>query len=283
MKTYYKFEANGFKKNLLLVLFALLIVFPIEADTKDAIKQLMVADKEYAAGKYDRAVSTYESVMQMYGVSASTLYNLGNAYFKTGNIGRAMVCYERAHKLAPRNKQISNNLAYVSSKIADNNIAGAGKDKEILTPDAPSFLDSVHNVVAVETSSNSWALFAVISFILMLTAAAIYVFSTNVAARKAGFFSGLIFLLFTGIFISLAAYSAREFNSEKEGIVTAFKVTLKSEPEKDSKSVGPALNQGTKLEVVEARMNPDGKIGWYKVRLNSRLSGWIDSADYEVI
>ena len=276
-------------KNKFIRIIALLVVSVlslnsyVKADSKDAVRLILAADSAYKSGKYGEAAATYESIMQMYGVSASTLYNLGNAYVKSGDLGKARVCYERARKLEPGNKQINNNLMYISSKIEDTNKAMAGKDKDFLTPDAPSFLESVNNAVAVDTSSNSWAILAVMSFIALVAALALYIFSHNVMARKTGFFSSMAFLVFTGIFVSLAFVSASEFNSRKEGVVTSYRVGLQSNPDEGSKANGIQLTQGTKAHVEEETISAEGKVEWYRIRLNSRVEGWIKSSDFEII
>ena len=59
----------------------------------------------------------------------SSLFNLGNAYMRSGNLGKARLCYERAKRLSPDDGRIENNLAYVSSKVDDANAANSGKDK----------------------------------------------------------------------------------------------------------------------------------------------------------
>lgn len=277
-----------FKSRLVHALsLVLVMVFAIPAsamaDSKDAISLLVKANAEYNAGHYDQAIAGYESVMQMYGVSAASLYNLGNAYVKAGNLGRARLCYERARRLDPSGKQIINNLEYVEMRVADTNAASAGKDKELVSPDAPSFMDSVYNMVAVNTSSNFWAAFAIMAFMLLLSAIAVYIFSSNVVARKSGFFGGILFLAFTGIFLALSFIAARKFDSRSEGVVTAFRAVLRAEPSAGAKAVASPLSAGTKLQIEEEERSPKGDVIWYKVRLNSRIDGWVSASEYELI
>lgn len=272
-------------KHIILLLSVIMLLLPLagRADTKDAISGILVADSAYNAGDYAGAIEIYENVMEMHGVSASSLFNLGNCYVKAGNMGRARLCYEKARRLDPGNKEIENNLAYIASKVNDANVATAGKDKELLAQDVPSFFESVHKSVAVETSSDSWAILAAMAFALLIGAVALYIFSRNVALRKAGFFSSIAFLFFTVVFIALSFVAASEFNSDREGVVTAYRVSLLKTPEAGGKSTGPTLNQGTRLTVEEEQLDSSGEVAWYKVRLNSRVEGWISPSDYELI
>lgn len=273
-------------KPYLIVIFSLVVpllaVFSAKAEKSD-ISALEIADVAYNSGDYSRAIEIYDSVMQREGTSASALFNLGNAYYKTGDMGRARICYERARRLAPRNKEILNNLAYLTSKVDDANIAMAGKDKERVTQDAESFWHTVHNTIAVESTSDSWALLAVMAFVLLIGAVALYIFSRNVAARKAGFFSAIIFLVCSASFVAIAFISASESESGKNVVLTGYKVSLLKEPREDAQLSWESLTQGTRLEIEDEETDASGKPVWYKVRLNSRLSGWVKASELEVI
>ena len=54
------------------------------------------ADTEYQKGNYQQAIRDYEEILNNYGVSAEVYYNLGNAYYRTDNITKAVLNYERA-------------------------------------------------------------------------------------------------------------------------------------------------------------------------------------------
>ena len=85
---------------------------PVEAVTKTE------ADKAYQEKKYQQAIKDYESLLHS-GVSASLYYNLGNAYYRTGNITKAILNYERAALLEPGNSDIRFNLQFACSKTID--------------------------------------------------------------------------------------------------------------------------------------------------------------------
>ncbi len=270
-------------KYFIMILAIVINMLPVSAETKDFNLSIKAADSAYNAGNYQDAISIYEDLMKAKGVSASLLFNLGNCYVKSGDLGKARLCYERAHLIVPGSKEIENNLGYISSKIDDSNLATAGKDKDLLTYDAPSFFESVYKNVALETTSDTWAMLASVFFALMIGAVALYVFSRNVVLRKTGFFSSIAFLIFTISFISLAYIASGARNKNREGIVTAYRINLLKTPGQDGKSVGPTLNQGTKLLIEEEQVDKSGTAKWYKVRLNSHLNGWISSSDYELI
>jgi tetratricopeptide (TPR) repeat protein len=70
-----------------------------------------VAAHAAAGGDYQSAVQNYEQVLHRQGFSAAVLFNLGNAQLRLGKPARAILEYERALVLAPRNPAIEANLA----------------------------------------------------------------------------------------------------------------------------------------------------------------------------
>lgn len=241
------------------------------------------ADTAYVHGDYDRAVKLYNAVIEQTGVSASLLYNLGNAYYKSGNEGEARLCLERAKRLDPSNKDISQNITYLSTRIEDANKAEMKGKKGSVAPDEPGFFGRVNRKISVDTSSNAWAQMALMSFILLVLALALYFFATQVRLKKIGFFSGLIFIFFTVIFIVFAEMAASHFESRNEAVLTQFKLTLSAEPETDAPAVGFPLHRGTKFHILDSELNPDGEVGWYKVELNHNNVGWVPADAIAII
>src|SRR3982751_6726148 len=66
---------------------------------------------EYARGQFQEAIRDYQSLVQAGQWSAPLFYNLGNAYFRAGDFGRAILNYERAWALQPQHPESLANLA----------------------------------------------------------------------------------------------------------------------------------------------------------------------------
>ena len=106
----------------------ILIVFPLVAlccgtvvAQADADKIWDDANTAYINADYVAAIDGYEKLLDS-GLESDRLYlNLGNAYFKRGMNGKAILNYNRALKLAPSDDDIRYNLsianAYVQDKI----------------------------------------------------------------------------------------------------------------------------------------------------------------------
>lgn len=272
------------KHNIIrLVCLLCISILTIPAFADPQAKGLAEADRAYNAGNYQDAIEIYIAAMEMEGVSAPALFNLGNACVKAGDYGKAALCYERAHRLDPSNKSITENLEYVKAKVSDaNKLELRGKNLNVM-PDAPSFFLAVYNNVTTDTSADYWATLAALAFVMTLFAIALYIFSSNIVVRKTGFFTSFLFLACCIAFLIFSFGAAKHFNSEDEGIITDYKIELREEPGDKSKPSTTPLCRGTKLTVLDDEVNSRGEVTWYKVRLNSDFIGWIPASAFEII
>ncbi|WP_449437698.1 tetratricopeptide repeat protein [Pedobacter steynii] len=74
---------------------------------------------QYAKAQYKEAAQSYEEVLKDGYKSADVYFNLGNAYYKMGEMAPAILYYEKAYKLTPGDQEISLNLQLANLKIAD--------------------------------------------------------------------------------------------------------------------------------------------------------------------
>ncbi|MEW6050581.1 MAG: tetratricopeptide repeat protein [Candidatus Zixiibacteriota bacterium] len=71
-----------------------------------------LGNNAYENKLYDDAIASYSRVLAG-GLESSNLYfNLGNAYFKKGDLGHAIVNYLKASRLSPGDEDIKSNLAF---------------------------------------------------------------------------------------------------------------------------------------------------------------------------
>ena len=76
------------------------------------------ADALYRSGEYQQAAEKYEQIASSI-QNAAVYYNLGNTYFRLGNRGRAILNYERAKRLMPRDKDTNFNLKVAKKQNVD--------------------------------------------------------------------------------------------------------------------------------------------------------------------
>src|SRR5205809_228796 len=68
------------------------------------------ANRLYEQGKYPEAIALYQAILKTGRSSSAVWYNLGNACFKHGELGRAICFYLKARALSPRDADIQANL-----------------------------------------------------------------------------------------------------------------------------------------------------------------------------
>ena len=262
-----------------------MMIYGLFALTADASPSISSADSAYNAGNYTEAINIYREVLEDSGVSASLLYNLGNAYLQNDDYGNAMLCYQKAKKLEPSNKLINGNLKYLSGKIEDANKAEQKGKRKKVEEDTPNFFQNIHSSIAQNTASNTWATWAAAFFLLFSGCVCLYLFNSNVLMRKTGFFGGFILLGLSIICLVCAYMGAAESENHDYGVIIAFKTALQTEPGRNtdnSKNEG-VLTRGTKIRIISEETDADGTVNWYKVRLNSDYIGWVESKDIAII
>lgn len=268
---------NWFRKITVAAACAFVGFFPVSAATSEEARQA------YDDGEYAKAAQLYEEVAAERGVSAPLLTNMGNAYFKTGDFGHAMLCYQRALRIDPSDSQAKENISYIESKVEDNNKAEAKGKKVSVAPEDRSFFSSLRRYIVYSHASDSWALWAGCLFVLTCVCGAVYIFASGVLARKIGFFGGFIAFGLSVITLLFALVSASDRKKSSEGVVTAYKVQLLTEPHKDAKPSPNPVTRGTVMTIQELEHEPTDSLKWYRVRLNSDYAGWIEANDFQPI
>lgn len=249
------------KSKATLVLFFMLmgVALPSNAITKQN------ADVEYQKGNYQQAIKDYEELLKS-GASADIYYNLGNAYYRTDNITRAVLNYERAYQLSPGDADINFNLQFARSKTIDK-----------ITPVSEMFFISWYRILVYYTSVDHWAKCGIIAFIASLLCVLIFFFAHKVLVRKIGFYSGLgLFVLF--LLCNLFAYQQkRAFETRKGAIVTAPTVNVKKTPAKQSADLY-VIHEGTRVDITDKTMEK-----WRGIKLADGREGWIETKQIEEI
>lgn len=230
------------------------------------------ADSAYSADNFTLAEALYLQAMKTGGTSATLFYNLGNAYYRQGNLGKAIVNYERALKLDPTNNDARANLDFVNSKITDKQT------------DSGSYLDSLWNSTVGMARADIWAVVALVLFAVFLGAVAAYIFSTAVAVKKASFFGGIIVLIVSVCTTVIAFAAANRVNSNNYAIILPPASQLSTSPREARNQAEQALllHEGTKVEIIDSIASPgDGM--WYEVKAGHGDRAWVKASEVERI
>jgi tetratricopeptide (TPR) repeat protein len=104
--------------SIFVVLFALLSVLGVLPSVLPGPgSDFDQANRLYEQGKYADAIAGYKKLLEAKHVSAAIYFNLGNAYFKSGEPGQAIVSYRLAQQLSPRDPDIRANLQFARDSI----------------------------------------------------------------------------------------------------------------------------------------------------------------------
>ncbi len=144
---------NSLKKYSLLV--AIVITCMISNGQSSAVSDsVSAANQLYNSAKYQDAIRKYQFVVAQGFESAELYFNLGNAFYKTGNATYAILNYERAKKLAPNDEDIKYNLDMAHTQIVDN----------IVTLPEPGFLRWWKQMISSQSIS-FWGSSSIITFL----------------------------------------------------------------------------------------------------------------------
>ena len=243
-----------------------LLALPLLSLGNDQVNTLFAkANEQYTKGRYKEAIQTYQSILNDGYQSASIYFNLGNAYYKQGEIPSAILYYEKAHKVAPGDADIQFNIQLANSKTTDK-----------IEPAPEFFLTKWCDAFVLGFAINTWAVLSILLFVTGFGLLTVYLFAQSVGIKKAAFFAsaGLIFLgLLT---ILLAANQSRYFAAHHQAIVFSTSVTVKSEPGPSAKNLF-VIHNGTKVDILENNNS------WMRIKLANGNEGWIAVTDVKNI
>lgn len=233
------------------------------------------ANTAYEKDKYKDALELYLQAEKAKGSSSDLYYNIGNSYYRMGNMGRAILYYERALLLDPSNSDARTNLEFVNDKI------------QIKSDTGDSFISEWIDSAVSTHSSNSWATLAAVFFLALLGAALLYVFARKVALRKIGFFGGWILIAVMAFSIVCAFHMRDKMAVRDKAIVIVPSSTLSTSPRapKDKSEEAFLLTEGNKVAIVDSVENKTGMTAekWYDVKAGDSHRAWIRSSDIEKI
>jgi tetratricopeptide (TPR) repeat protein len=223
----------------------------------------LTANTHYAEGNYVEAAAMYEEILQTE-PSAEVYYNLGNAYYKQGELAKSIISYERALRIKPFHEDAKYNLKLAQARIVDN-------VKETQSFFLSNWMKAVRNTMNVQT----WTWISIVAFHVMLVGFFVFAFSKKVVLRKSAFYmSILVFVL--SIFAFANAYSLHKRDKDRaEAIVTQGVVNVKSSPDQSGTELF-TIHEGTKVVIS------DELEGWYLVTVGNNI-GWMPLSELERI
>lgn len=246
----------------LAVLLCLAGQGPLLAATPDEL--FGAANSAYEAGDYDAAIAGYEKILA-YGLHDPRVhYNLGNAFFRSGRLGAAILHYERALKLDPGDLEARENLELARSQIRDRT---AG-------PELQFPLLALRDLVDGLSLNGITLLFFVFYLPTAALIGAIPLSGDQVRRRVFGYAAAVLGLC-TLVAIAGLGYKISDVTTER-AIVMQERVDVLAGPGEDN-TVLYTVHEGTRLD-VRNRLE-----GWLQISLPDAGAGWIPSTAAEQV
>lgn len=222
-------------------------------------------DSAYIKEDYATAAQIYEGLLSD-GESADVYYNLGNSYYKLGEIAKSILNYERALLLQPGNGDIRANLEVARAKAID---------KVELVPEIffISWIKSLINIMSVD----AWAWWGIVSFLFFIVALYFFIFSKQVVLKKIGFTASIVLLMITVCANIFASEQKEHLVNRTSAIVMNPSVTVRSTPSESGTSLF-ILHEGRKVSIKDKSMRE-----WTEISLEDGKVGWVPASSIEVI
>ena len=223
------------------------------------------ADKEYAKGNYLQASKDYSDLLKV-GESVELYYNLGNCYYRLGNITKSIIAYEKAHRLSPSDRDVTFNLEFVREKTIDK-----------IERQEKNFFSAGYTMLQNLMDMDAWACLSIVAFFACLGMAMLFLLGRDEWMRKLGFYVALL-SVFVFVFSTLFAWQHKHnFDARDRAVVVAPSASVKLTPS-DSSADAVVVHEGTAVQIVDRTMSD-----WYSVKLDDGKEGWLKRNSLEII
>lgn len=234
----------------LLIFLLLLSSFSVSGTNQ----QLIQANNAYNNKKYQEAANLYEALYQNDYTSTALHYNLGNTYYRLGNIGKAILHYEKALQLSPNHQQLQHNLALAQEQVSTKIDAYPKLFYQIWWQNClqlfPSYL---------------WGLLALIS---LWAAAALWAMAFAKRLKKSYQQLSYVLLLVAALSIWLGYYKYQQESNDNYAVVLSKEVILRNGPSNTAKEE-TVLSEGVKVLIADKLNN------WVQIELADERTGWL--------
>ena len=249
--------------SLIVLLYACNAVNSLSAAVQKSPSEIFeMANQAYQNGSNKEAAELYQALINQGYLNASLWYNLGNTYARTGKKGMALVMYERARRLAPRDPDLLKNIEIISSS------AGRKKSFILLRPfsDVLNYFTSNELFLSVEIF---YALICIMLIARLLKPSPFLYRFIGKMLKPAAIIFLAVFCLF-----AVKLYGETVVIS---GIVIEDKTISRSGPGDEFTEI-MALPECTKFRLLEHQDN-----GWAKIQIPGGRTGFIPSPAFEII
>ncbi len=246
-------DATPLKRVISLLAFMMAAI--VAAAAGDTL--LEQANQHYKAQEFQKAVETYSQIVAGGYESGEVYFNLGNACFKTGDYVNAILNYERALLLDPRNEDIRFNLRIANQYVVDNL-------EQLPRP----FFARWWEKLAESKPADGWAAWSVISFFVFLVLLGAYFFGRTLGLKKVAFYCSILAFLVMATGFLLAHRQHNVLKQRNSALLVCPRTAVKSAPSATGTDLF-LIHEGLKVSITDS-LNQ-----WKEIRLSDGNKGWV--------
>jgi hypothetical protein len=254
-------NSKGIKLVVVLCGFALLLSGCRQTPGASG-SDLAQANLLYESGDYSGAVGLYQQLIETGIEDGAVYYNLGNAYFKSGDVGRAVLNYRRAQILLPRDPDVEANLQLARSQTRDR-----------LEREGNALVSLATNLLVGWSTTDEVAVFGLIFWAGLCGCGCLWLSWK----KKRRLLQSMAIVLAVGLTLCVLSLGLRFADTRQPyGVITAFSVDVRSGPG-TGYIAEFSLHSGAEVRVLEYRS------GWTRISLPGDLQGWVPGDSVEEV
>lgn len=257
-----------------LLVFLLLILNVSAGWSQSAEERARAAFQRLDAQRYEEAIEGYEQLRQDGYRSAGLHYNLGLAYYRSEQLGPALLHLEKAHKLAPYDKEVRKNLQLIRNEQEDG-----------MLPLPTFFLYDWWHRVAARLQPDSWGVLALV-FLFFGAGLILAWLCFRRAAQRPSWYPkkragrlpllGGTLLVLALLFVLFANSRVKALAQNDQAVILPASVDVRVAPSEDT-DIDFQLHEGLRVRIL------DDFEGWRKIELVDGRSGWVEREKVETI
>lgn len=229
---------------------------PAGRASSESRQWFMEANEAYSRHEFSLAIDLYEQIIRERGFSAEILYNLANSYAQNGEVGKAVLNYERSLKIDPTNSDTIGNLNLVRHQVG-------------LFPQDPSLSERFFRLLSL----NQWTGLGGLTLAVLTLLTAVLSVRRSATPLRTQVIIGVVSLLLISASVIGSIVRAREWHASV--VVTAGARLL----------VSPFASAAPTGDIKEGRLvypHKQHRDYWYVADETGR-QGWISNTAIESV
>lgn len=210
----------------------------------------------YEEGKYQEAINQYKVLEDAGNVSGALYYNIANAYVKAGQLGKAILYYERARRLIPRDPDVRANYQYARTLLPHT----IPQEKKSLFE---RFNDFFFQYLTVNEQTVVWTFVYCLLILLLIV--------HRIVRLKKRYFISLLVILSVCLLVTSISLANKIQMISRQAVITTNSEEAKFAPFERA-TTHFTVYEGMKLSIVQQ------KDAWTKIERMDGNSGWVPSS-----